>query len=123
MSDRTEPNAGTPINAAVIEAIAQRVTELISTELGLASRMLSPSEVAAQLGVSRTWVYEHADDLGVVRLGKGPRARLRFDPKRVTRAVTPSAAETGSRPQRTDRQRAADLLPIYGRGQPAHSSD
>jgi hypothetical protein len=36
-------------------------------------------ELAALLGVSRSWVYQHAAELGAVRLGSGPRPRLRFD--------------------------------------------
>lgn len=35
--------------------------------------------VAVALGTSSEWVRAHADELGVVRLGDGPRPRLRFD--------------------------------------------
>ena len=41
--------------------------------------LLSTAEVAARLGVSRTWVYRHAYKLGGIRLG----GLLRFDPSDV----------------------------------------
>jgi hypothetical protein len=41
--------------------------------------LLSAAKLAERLGCSRAFVYSHADELGVVRLGEGPRARLRFD--------------------------------------------
>ncbi|MGH2974098.1 MAG: helix-turn-helix domain-containing protein [Solirubrobacterales bacterium] len=45
-------------------------------------RLLKPAEVAEQLSVSRTWVYEAASDgrLPAVRLG-GPGGPLRFLPE------------------------------------------
>jgi len=44
---------------------------------------MTAAEVAQRFGVHRGWVYAHAADLGVVRLGAGPRAPLRFDPATV----------------------------------------
>lgn len=38
-------------------------------------------ELAALLGVSTSWIYQHAAELGAVRLGSGSRPRLRFDPE------------------------------------------
>jgi hypothetical protein len=38
-------------------------------------------------GVTRNWVYAHAEDLGALRIGAGRRPRLRFDPDRVRRAL------------------------------------
>jgi hypothetical protein len=46
------------------------------------------------LGVDREWVYEHADQLGAVRLGEGPRPRLRFE---VGRAVASYRALSAKR--------------------------
>lgn len=42
--------------------------------------MLRPDEVAQLFGVSRKWVYEHEVELGAIRLGSGPKARMMFDP-------------------------------------------
>jgi hypothetical protein len=36
--------------------------------------------VAAQYAVDVRFIYANADDLGAIRLGAGPRPRLRFDP-------------------------------------------
>ena len=105
MTGRAETDAGVQVDPALIEAIALRVAELIRGELSLPARLLTPSEVAARFGVSRTWVYAHADELGAMRLGTGPKARLRFDAGRVTSAISPrtsnrdgsSAARRGPR--------------------------
>jgi hypothetical protein len=85
--------------------------------------LLDANEIAKRHGVSREFVYEHADELGAVRLGTGPRPRLRFNPAAVAeRLAAISAAgssSTDSRLERTPatrRKRAAApdrrLLPI-----------
>lgn len=51
-------------------------------------RLLSAREVAGRYGVSAEWVRDHASDLGAIRLGDGPRPRLRFDPEIVAGALT-----------------------------------
>lgn len=48
--------------------------------------------VAEYLGVSTDYVYEHADELGVKRLGSGPRAPLRFDLAKVDERLTACSA-------------------------------
>ena len=48
----------------------------------MTERLLTADELAAWLRVDRAYVYEHAAELGVFRLGSGPRARLRFDLRR-----------------------------------------
>jgi hypothetical protein len=40
--------------------------------------LVDVSTLAAYLGVSVGYVYEHSDELGARRLGSGPKARLRF---------------------------------------------
>jgi hypothetical protein len=47
----------------------------------------TPAELAEWLNVKPSWVYEHADELGALRLGTGPRARLRFDPDEVRKRI------------------------------------
>jgi hypothetical protein len=83
--------------AHIVEAIARRVVELLEgsrtraesarpgTEAG--SACLTVSQVAARYRVSRSWVYAHQRELRAMRLGDGPRARLRFDPKVVAEAI------------------------------------
>jgi hypothetical protein len=43
------------------------------------------ARVAAHYNVGVRFIYEHADELGCVRLGGGRRPRLRFDPTVVAR--------------------------------------
>jgi hypothetical protein len=89
--------------------------------------------VAEHLGVSRAFVYEHADELGARRLGNGPRARLRFSlaevDERLSACTTGRRSETPDSPQeaalRPRRRRASgtnvELLPIRGRIRPETS--
>lgn len=70
-----------------IEAIAQRVAQKVAAATPSAVRLLEPKELATALHVSLDYVYAHAVDLGVMRLGDGPKARLRFDLQTATRAM------------------------------------
>lgn len=76
--------SATPLNEELVEAIALRVAELL--DAGRPRRMLKVDEVADLLRVTPEWVYEHADELGVIRLGDGERGRLRFDEETVRSA-------------------------------------
>lgn len=91
-------------------------------------RLATAAELATQLGVSRAYVYEHAERLGAIRLGRGPRARLRFDPidvmsqlrfgvaqESVTAQTRKSAHTKKGRPS-TDTTRGGSLLPIKNAG-------
>jgi hypothetical protein len=44
-----------------------------------ARRLVCAKQLALELGVGVGFVYDHADLLGAIRLGAGPKARLRFD--------------------------------------------
>lgn len=96
----------------LVEAIALRVAELVERPT---RRLMTVDEVAEMLRVSPDWVRDHADELGVFRLGSGPVGRLRFDRARVLEAID-------SRTRRPERRRAArraravprnvELLPV-----------
>jgi excisionase family DNA binding protein len=62
--------------------LADRVVAALHGETDRAQQksrhLLSATEVAEQLNVSRGWVYEHAEELGAVRIGGGRKPRLRF---------------------------------------------
>ncbi len=84
--------------------------------------LLDASQLAAHLGVTRTWVYEHAHQLGAIRLGAGTRARLRFDLDTATTAIErlqekpspdPTKSESPRRRQRRRQQATVTLLPIH----------
>lgn len=60
------------------------------------TRLVDPLELAATLGVTRGFVYEHADELGVIRLGSGPKARQRYDVAIALERLTACTSGKGS---------------------------
>jgi hypothetical protein len=118
--------AANDLTPQAIEQIAQRVAQLLTNTPALPSAsppvaLLTADQLAQQLGVTRAWVYENAHRLGAIRLGTGPRARLRFDPKTATQALASSPtpqAPTDTPPRRPGRPRrrsepTAPLLPVH----------
>ena len=55
--------------------------------------LLDAAGLAERLGCSRRWVYDHAEELGAVRLGSGPKAPLRFDLEAAKSAMARSGCE------------------------------
>jgi len=109
-----------------VEAVASRVVELLQGvaaaggRLDPSGRLVDAATLARLLGVSRATVYANADQLGAIRLGKGKRARLRFDPVRL--AAASPRAEPGRAAPWSARRRGSvrtsqvteRLLPIRG---------
>ena len=115
---------GLTLSSESIEAIASRLAETLNAA---PERLLSASELAGRLGVSREYVYEHTDELGVIRIGDGPKAHLRFDfeeTRRLLRSCTTSRRPEAPRspvakPRTTPRRSArsgtsSNLLPVKG---------
>lgn len=77
---RAESNgAELSVGEQAVEAIARRVVELLQeAEQAGPVKLTDAATLASELGVERDWIYEHAEELGAIRLG-GPRGRLRFD--------------------------------------------
>jgi hypothetical protein len=71
--------AGLTLDPACIEAIASRVAELLRDESIHGRRLVDAATLADTLGVDRSYVYAHADELGAIRFGGGAKPRLRFD--------------------------------------------
>jgi hypothetical protein len=71
---------------------------------GDASCLAPYASSRAWLGVERSYVHAHADELGAPCLGSGPRERLRFDVEEVAR-------RRGARYGPTIRQRESPLRP------------
>jgi hypothetical protein len=70
--------------------------------------LLTVAETAELLRVGRSWVYEHAAELGAVKLGTGQTAPLRIPRDGVRRIVgMPHHGESGGRcpPARRERPR------------------
>jgi hypothetical protein len=64
---------------AIAERAALRVVELLGRPGPGSFELLEPRQLAEALNVSVDYVYAHAADLGAMRLGDSPKARLRFD--------------------------------------------
>jgi hypothetical protein len=122
--------AATELTPESIERIAQRVAHLLRHEPQATDDPPAPSQdlmdaaqLAKHLGLTRSWVYEHAHQLGAIQLGDGPRPRLRFDSTLAQEALQArrrrSGPEPAKVPQRLGRPRrrtpstTVPLLPIH----------
>jgi hypothetical protein len=133
---------------ALIQAIAQAVAEAATPTItiGVVAQLaemlrdatapppkpqtVDAATLATQLGVTRGFVYEHADQLGAIRIGTGPRPRLRFDLDRALEGWNACSESKGSegrippsrrRMRREPRYRTGtgvELLPIRGESGP-----
>ena len=117
------------LDPQAVEAIARRVVEILERRGLQGQELVDAAELARRYGIERSWVYSHAIELGAVKLGSGPKPRLRFDPQiaaRVLRRVSEGSAadppaRSGKRagqPQE-DRRWEVSLLPIKGPDDPA----
>lgn len=107
----------------LIEAISEGVAARLRPGKP-AGALLTAAELAGVLGVTEEWVRRNADDLGVRRLGRGPRPRLRFDDptvKHLAACSVPRGSSEGDSPAQTAQKRPhpirrsgtrVDLLPI-----------
>jgi hypothetical protein len=122
------PPAELTLTADAIEQLAHRVAELVADRVAAGPPLVDAEALARLLKVERSYVYEHAVELGAIRLGDGPRARLRFDVAEARRRLTcftgrgsKSAARPVVEPIRRRRPSrslgtSAPLLPIRGSG-------
>jgi len=114
-----------------VEQVATRVAQLLHRQQEDRERqrvseptgMLTVSELAQHLHLNRAWVYEHAGELGAIRLGDGPKARLRFDlhtaetalgRHQAGQAPVPAGAKT-RRPTRSSATDEAQMLEVRRR--------
>jgi hypothetical protein len=112
---------------------ARELSSVSATEVGnlMRARLLTVRELAGWLNVEPSYVYEHAAELGALRLGDGPRARLRFDLETVKAQLSDASCFEGRESQSRDaapdavkprrrRRRAGtsvELLPVRGRSE------
>src|SRR4051812_18833440 len=78
------------LDLTLVDLIAERVLELLGDRDGGEIQLLTVAQVARRFQVHPSWVYANARRLGALRLGTGPKAPLRFDPRRVALAVEDS---------------------------------
>jgi hypothetical protein len=95
-----------------IEQIAGRVAQLLRHQQPPPQASPPPTpawmtakELAAHLKLNPAWVYEHAHELGAIRTGTGPKARIRFDLHTATqrlkshqRQTTPTTTQPRRKP-------------------------
>ena len=111
------------------------LADLLAERLGRFDGWVSADRVAEHLGVDRPWVYENAARLGAVKLGDGPRSRLRFKLSIVDSLLAPCSVgrRSQARPKpmaepKRRRRRApgsgtgVPLLPIRGEFEAGHRS-
>lgn len=98
------------------ERLAPRVAELLRPQP--AGELVDAATLADLLGVARSYVYEHANELGARRLGAGRRARLRFDLATARDALgqidAPPAAKPTPRHPRSRRPNVGTILRVRG---------
>jgi hypothetical protein len=83
---------------AIAEATARKLAELVGTPSTFG--LVDARELAEGLGVSLDYVYAHAAELGAMRLGAGPKARIRFDHDRARQALEARARRSNRRSRR-----------------------
>jgi len=113
--------AAAGLDPADIEAIATRVAQLLR-HAPPPSGLLTATQLAQHLGLTRAWIYQHAHELGAIQLGSGSKPRLRFDLTTAKAALArsdnsqsalpmPEAPRPRRRPGKTT---DTTLLPIHG---------
>jgi hypothetical protein len=100
------PSSIAALAEAIAEALARRAIE--QTEGGHLSqdehRLLTAREVAAMLRRTAEWVRHHREELGVIRLGNGPRPRLLFHPQAVAERLDSRSESESSHEAQTPEQ-------------------
>ena len=117
----TDRDASTGDVRAIAEAIADVLAErglVVYAGPSASARVLSVREVSKLLGRSAPWVYAHATELGAIRMGNGPKARIGFDLatieqwKRDNQSRPREARKAPRRrPRRNAVSRATNLIP------------
>lgn len=108
------------------DLVADRLAERLAGNLAPSPRLVGVRELADALGVSTTYVYEHAAELGGLKLSQGgKRPTLRFDLLAAVEALRHGSSEPEApapaprrRSRRTTTRRSGsrvELLPIRGK--------
>jgi hypothetical protein len=84
---RPHVSAGIELNdaqlARLADLLAPRIAAALASQATAPAELIDAAGVARRFGVTAEWVRDHRDELGVIRLGDGPRPRLRFDAETV----------------------------------------
>src|SRR5205823_3993897 len=87
------------LDAATITAVAVAVADELDVRERHRTGWVDAAAVARHLCCDRTWVYEHANELGAIKLGNGPKAHIRFRLEEVDRNLTLCSGTRGSNAQ------------------------
>ncbi|MGI9019204.1 MAG: hypothetical protein ACR2G3_00645 [Solirubrobacterales bacterium] len=137
---RTAAGEGVQLDPSAVEAVAQRVAELLGGAAVADPRhhaedgaLVDAATIATRFGVSRDYVYRNAEELGAIKLPTRakrtdpdpdakpppePRPRLRFDPERVAELLGRKAPAASTPPRNGKpalRRARPELLEIRGR--------
>jgi hypothetical protein len=117
-------SAAAEISPETVERIAQRVAQLLRhdppphDDTDKPRDLMDAGQLAKHLGLTRAWVYEHAQDLSAIQIGNGPQPRLRFDPALAREALHArqyydQPARPVGRPRRRTTATSVPLLPVH----------
>jgi hypothetical protein len=112
----------------LLDTLADRLADRLAARLEMATRpreaLIDAKEVARMMSKTRTWVYDHAGELGAVRIGSGSKPRLGFYPARVLEYLEsvanppplpmPTPAPPRRRPRPSHTADGAKLLKVRG---------
>jgi len=85
-----------------LDALAERIVVRLRAAPATDTTLVDAQQLATHLGVARSFVYAHADELGGKRLGE--RGRLRFDVATATAAFASREPEQQVVPTRRRRR-------------------
>jgi len=96
----TARHVAVDLTPQAVEQVATRVAQLLRhdqqthADTPAQTGWMTAKELAAHLKLNPAWVYEHADELGAIRTGDGPKARMRFDLYTATQALKQHQRQT-----------------------------
>jgi len=99
------------LDPQAVEAIARRVVEILERRGAQQRDLVDAVELARRFGIERSWVYSHAIELGAVKLGSGPKPRLRFDPQIAARVLRRVGEGSAADPPARSGKRAGQPQP------------
>jgi hypothetical protein len=117
----TARHVAVDLTPQAVEQVAIRVAQLLrhdqpQTDTPTQTGWMTAKELATHLKLNPAWVYEHAEELGAIRTGNGPKARMRFDLYTATQALKqhskeaePAPAPRPRRPPRNPRPYQPDV--------------
>ena len=103
LADPPEAAAGQPSRRTSTDR-----TAAMTAELHALPALLTVAETAEVLRVGRNWVYEHATELGAIKLGRGRTAPLRIPRDEVRRIVGAPLPQRDRRSAPATRARKAE---------------